>query len=589
MADERAFGVEGLSVELFDETIAGYRPIVSDLNFRLTPGMGLGITGESGSGKTTLSLALGFLLPPGSRIVQKGDATLFSGGAPVPTKSRVPFSRSTFMLFQEPRASLNPHRTIGWQLGRVVRRAAQQGDKSDLAAAALTRVGLDPDVARHYPRELSTGMCQRVFLAMADLLGAATLIADEPFASVDSATQARLADLVRDWKTQRGLMLVIVSHDLDLLRTLTERTIVMYRGQVAESGPTRDVLATGRAAHPYTRLLTHISAPGAFDRELPGLHRSAAAAACCFAPRCAWADPSICTTEVPSPQTVSASDAPHELRCVRHPLPDRVAESVAGMASTECDLGSAPDLLRMRGVGKDFSVPAGFWRRRVRTVLDNVTLTVRGGERLGIMGPSGQGKTTLARILTAVTAPSRGRVEVAAGDRWLDATRLRPGERAWFRRTVQMVYQDADLVLDPASRIGESIVEAYRVFDPRLAADECYRLSAELLDELALPQSVLEAYPYRLSGGERKRVVLARTLAAFGCPHPARPGDPWRLVILDEPTAGVDVVLQAVLARFLSWAQSRLRLSYLVISHDESFVRGFCHRALRLENGHVVS
>ncbi len=384
-------------------------------------------------------------------------------------------------------------------------------------------------------------------------------------------------------------MLVMVSHDLDLLRTLTERTIVMYRGQIAESGPTRDVLAAGTSAHPYTRLLTRIGQPDALGRELPGLHRATAAAACCFAPRCAWADPTICTSEVPAPQSTPPHDASHELRCVRHPLPDRpAAESAAGAESHEPDVATAPELLRVRGVGKDFSVPAGYWRRRLRTVLDDVTLSVRAGERLGIMGPSGQGKTTLARILIGVTSPSRGSVEFAAGDRWLDAARLRPGEPALFRRSVQMVYQDAELVLDPASRIGESLVEAYRVFDSRLSVDECYRLSAQLLDELALPASMLEAYPYRLSGGERKRVVLARTLAALGCPHAGRADDPWRLVILDEPTAGVDVVLQAVLARFLRWVQRRLRLSYVVISHDESFVRGFCHRALRLENGRVV-
>jgi peptide/nickel transport system ATP-binding protein len=585
MADERGFGVHGLNVDLFDETIADYRPIVSDLSFRLSPGMGLGITGESGSGKTTLSLALAAMLPPGSRMSVRE-----------PVRAHRPF-----MLFQEPRASLNPHRTIGWQLARAARRAAVSSREAP--AAALARVGLDPAVARHYPRELSTGMCQRVFLAIADLLGAGVLIADEPFASVDAATQARLAELVRQWKTQRGLVLVIVSHDLDLLRTLTERTVVMYRGQVAEYGPTRDVLAGDRAAHPYTRLLSRISAADAVDSTLARMGQSGGHAACCFASRCAWGDPAVCTAEVPLLQNVVTGDEiatsraahgsepwqlAHQLRCVRHPIPDRAARESTPDDDGENDVAMGPELLRVRNVGKDFLVPIGYLRRRARTVLDDVTLSVHAGERLGIMGPSGQGKTTLARILIGLTPPSRGSVEFASGDRWLHVARLTPAERASFRRLVQLVYQDAELVLDPASRIGESLVEAHQVFDPRVSTDEAYRLSAQLLDDLALPASVLEAYPYRLSGGERKRVVLARTLAALGCPHAARPDDPWRLVILDEPTAGVDVVLQAVLARFLRWAQRRLRLSYVVVSHDEAFVRGFCHRALRLENGHVA-
>jgi ABC-type glutathione transport system ATPase component len=247
--------------------------------------------------------------------------------------------------------------------------------------------------------------------------------------------------------------------------------------------------------------------------------------------------------------------------------------------------GAGEDVLRVQGIEKEFAV--GWFRRKTRRVLDGVSFTVGAGERLGIMGPSGEGKTTLARVILGLVRPSAGHVHVAVENRWTDVARMRTRDRAQFRRHIQMVYQDADLVLDPAARIGDALIEAYRVFQPQMNLDIAYRHAARLLYELGLPETLLEAYPYRLSGGERKRVALARSLAAFGCPFAATPHAAWRLLILDEPTAGVDVFLQAILCRFLLWVQRRLRLSYLVISHDESFVRKFCHRALRLERGHI--
>jgi ABC-type glutathione transport system ATPase component len=291
--------------------------------------------------------------------------------------------------------------------------------------------------------------------------------------------------------------------------------------------------------------------------------------------------------EVSEPTSTNAqADYSHRMRCVRHPIAEMQAPVPRNQPEmNEVHVNDGREILRVRELSKDFST--GWIRRKTRRVLESVAFSVSEGERLGIMGPSGQGKTTLARVILGVLEPTTGGVELSSDDRWQNVARMRTDERAQFRRRIQMVYQDTDLVLDPAARIGDALVEAYRVFDPRLDRSQSYRLSAQLLYELALPESILEAYPYRLSGGERKRVALARSLAAFGCPFAARADQPWRLLVLDEPTAGVDVFLQAILARFLIWAQRRLRLSYLVISHDEEFVRQFCHRSLRLHQGRI--
>jgi ABC-type glutathione transport system ATPase component len=271
--------------------------------------------------------------------------------------------------------------------------------------------------------------------------------------------------------------------------------------------------------------------------------------------------------------------------------PSRTADSrgntIRHDATLPPDAPSSAEVLRVRGLSKEFRT--GWFRRTAKSVLQDVEFALRAGERLGIMGPSGQGKTTLARILLGLLPPTEGSVQLAVDRQWLEVSHARHSERSRWRQRIQMLYQDSDLVLDPASSIADSLVEAYHVFQPRLSKHACQRLAVRLLEELALPASVLDAFPYRLSGGERKRVALARALAALGCPFPAGPNDPWRVLVLDEPTAGVDVVLQAILGQFLLWVQPRLRLCYLVISHDELFVARFCHRARRLVNGRLIS
>ncbi len=634
-AVEQELNVCGLTIELFDEAVGRHRPIVSDVSFRLRAGQCLGITGESGSGKTTLSLALGSLLPATARVTAerfrfqlRGEpatsrvAVDFDGSGLLNGQLRELASRHAFTLFQEPRASLNPHRSIGWQLARCARKLARHANHSPLTthhsplathhsplathssplathsspATVLADVGLDPDVLDRFPHELSTGMCQRAFLAMASLRGASVLVADEPFASVDADTQSRLVELVRDWLRLRGMMMVLVSHDIDLIRQVSDQTLVLYRGQVAEAGPTRDVFGGRGPAHPYARLLSQASrADVPFFDSNAALSTVVSAARCCFAPRCRWAD-ATCSQVTPELRVVTlrlpeadGGDEPHRLRCARHPLDELPAAELlaATMMTPSKEIDAAGHVLRVRHVSMEFTTR--WLRRQSKTVLADVSFDVHEGERLGIMGPSGQGKTTLARIIVGVLEPTSGRVEFCAGDQPASIAQRRSADRARVRRLVQMLHQDTDLVLDPAARVGDSLVEALQVFRARLPATDGLRLAARLLDELALPPSILAAYPYRLSGGERKRVALARCLAALGCPIEPRPDEPWRLLVLDEPTAGVDAVLQAVLARFLLWAQRRLRLSYLVISHDEEFVRRFCHRALRLENGHVVS
>jgi peptide/nickel transport system ATP-binding protein len=638
MPAQPALEARQLAVEVFDETIAEWRPLVALLDLALGIGQGVGVTGESGSGKTTLSLALAGLLPDGARIVgPHGSGTPHAGS-------------DRFMLFQEPRASLNPYRTIRWQLERCRRRGRRRpsGGRAESPQRSLPplddtmcEVGLQPEHLACYPHQLSTGMCQRVFFAMARELDARVLIADEPFASVDPETRGRLAELLERWMAERGLSLLLVSHDLELLRRLTKRLLVLYRGQVAEQGPTAAVLSPDRQGHPYSWLLGRVDRCSSYAEISPYIGPPGdARVACCFAPRCHWADAQVCTEPVPAVQHRVVDGEPVALRCLRGaagelravadiPAP-RATERKGGAEheSEACESASpghmlpasesgrysplsapgqgsntaAPEriqhaclrddvpaptpLLRVTGLVKEYRL--GWWRRRTLRALDGISFELEAGSRLGIMGPSGQGKTTLARVVTGLLRPTAGSVELWHDQRWCDvhSSSISHAHQP-LRRRFQLLYQDADLVLDPAARVGDSLVEAYRVFDPRLDRQTGYRYGGRILEDLGLDPALREAYPYRLSGGERKRVCLARVLAALGYPGPAPPETPPRILVLDEPTAGMDVVVQAVVAHFLLGAQQALRLSYLVISHDEPFVRRFCHRALYVERGRV--
>lgn len=217
-------------------------------------------------------------------------------------------------------------------------------------------------------------------------------------------------------------------------------------------------------------------------------------------------------------------------------------------------------------------------RFRQRTVFANRAIELRSGQRIGLFGVSGGGKTTFARILMGLTDGTTGQVvrfpERSAA--WQGTLTLAQAKALWHH--VQLVYQDTDLVFDPAAPVGEALVQAYQAFDPGLSFGTAWRLAGRLVQQLHLPGEVLLAPPGPLSGGERRRAALARALARFGFLHATAPPARDRVLILDEPTVGIDVFLQSVVAETLLAAQRQLRLSYLVISHDREFVERFCQR-----------
>ncbi len=514
-----------LRISLLDPVDAKYHDVVT-ADVALRPGRVVGLTGASGGGKSTLASTLAGLVAPSARITAdswrlagrekwKSD---FAGGISGRTFRRQltdPTLGEVFYVSQHAKSALIPHRTIRWHLNvAAVQGASRRGDDSQDDDHFVNLLGSyyrgNQDKAKgtleKFPRELSTGECQRVQFAMAMLLRPKALIADEPFASLDPHTGEILLDESRRFVLSGGA-LMLVTHQLAALRTFAQLgdALVIHQGQVAQRGPLQQVLSEGEHTAPETRRLFHMA-------------------------RCRFTTPSS-----------SQSDSGEN-------------QTGGGLA------------IRVTRLGKAI---AG------KQIFKDQSFEVRNGTRVGIYGESGHGKSTLARILAGLAEPDQGEVE-RLDDPLFQGNLGIPQRRQLWRR-LQMTYQDTDLVFDPNEAVGHSMVRSIRLSKPGLAKSEAWAVACELFARLGMRQELLGAPPERLSGGERKRAAIARSLALLGFPEC---DDQSKILLLDEPTVGVDVFHQGLTAMALIEAQSKADLTLIVFSHNHGFLSRFCDRVI---------
>jgi peptide/nickel transport system ATP-binding protein len=304
------------------QTQRGPADAVRGVSFALEHGETLGLIGESGCGKSITALALLGLLPEraivsgsirfdGEELVGRGDAEL--------CKLR---GNRIGIIFQEPMTALNPLHSIGRQVAEPMRlhQGLPEAEARRRAIALLDRVGL-PDAARRadaYPHQLSGGQRQRVTIAMALACGPDLLIADEPTTALDVTIQGQILDLIADLVAERGMALLLISHDLGVIAENVQRMLVMYGGSVVESGPTAAVFA--RMAHPYTQGLFAArpklgAAPGTRLQTIAGTVPELAdlPPGCPFTDRCRLAI-AACRDTVPPAVAIAPG---HEARCLR--------------------------------------------------------------------------------------------------------------------------------------------------------------------------------------------------------------------------------------------------------------------------------
>lgn len=564
---------------------AGFVPVISDINLSIRKGEALGLVGESGSGKSTIASAVLDLFPAGlslskGRISYRGqDLSRLD-----PVARRAMLGVEIGAVFQDPMTSLNPAYRVGDQIAEplIVHRGMTRDAARRRAVELLADVEIvDPvTVARSYPHQLSGGMRQRALIAAALACDPQLLVLDEPTTALDAQVEAQLMVLFNKLRAERGLSYLFISHNLELIARTCDRVAVLYAGQMVETGASAALLA--RPEHPYSRALldavpTLATAGDHRLQPIPGGKPDLANLpdGCRFAPRCAFAK-----AECRAPQ-VLRSLGETEIRCIRAEgldlRPATGRPPVPRMPVTDQVVLAGRDLCKSYAQGSLLSNlrigPRGITRLRPRfEAVKNVSLDIRKGEILGLVGQSGSGKSTVGRMLMGLDRPTTG--DVLFEDR--PVAGLGTEALGSYRRRVQMIFQNPDSSLNPRMTLREIVARPLHLFSvvpPTGIRDEVDRL----LDQVQLPRNYAGRYPHQLSGGEKQRVGIARALAS-------RPD----VLLCDEPVSALDVSVQAAIVSLIEDLRAETGLSLLFISHDMAVVSHLCDRVAVMFRGEIV-
>ena len=511
-----------------------WRSVVKGVSFDVAPRETVAIVGESGSGKSVTSLSIMRLLPQNSsRIegsVKLNGRELLTLGSEEMRRVR---GNEIAMIFQEPMTSLNPIFPIGKQIAEAItcHRDVSAAEAKAEVLRLLDKVRIPNARNRFgdYPHQFSGGMRQRVMIAMALASRPKLLIADEPTTALDVTIQGQILDLIKVLQDEEGMAVLFITHDMGVVAEVSDRTIVMFRGEAVETGPTDDIFNRGK--HPYTRALL---------------------------------------SAVPKLGSMGGRDRP-----MRFPVIDivtgetRIPETEAGGV----DAAKRP-VLEVKNLTTRFDIHSGLLGRKSGAVhaVENVSFDLREGETLALVGESGCGKSTTGRSITRLVEPTAGAVALDGYDVInLDRTSLRN-----MRRSIQMVFQDPFASLDPRMSVGSAVMEPFIEHGLGTKA-QAREKAADLLERVGLKADMMRRYPHEFSGGQRQRVAIARSLML----------DP-KVIVADEAVSALDVSIKAQVCNLLLDLQQSFNLAYLFISHDMAVVERVSHRVAVMYLGEIV-
>ena len=542
--------VEDLAVAF--TTTDGPVQAVHEASLTLREGRTLAIVGESGSGKSTTAMSVIGLLPGNGRVTR--GSVRFAGqelvGLDEPRMRRIR-GRQIGLVPQDPMSNLNPVTTVGRQVAEtlLVHGLATRQDVDGKVVAALAAAGLpEPERrARQYPHEFSGGMRQRALIAIGLSCRPRLLIADEPTSALDVTVQRTILDQIERMTEEIGTSVLLITHDLGLAAERAQDIVVMHRGRIVEAGPSAQVLEDPQDE--YTRRLVQ-------------------------------AAPSVAAARVgrqatPSPGSTGAGPAGAGAA--------GAGSTAAGSVGASPTAGGAAAPVRPEADGAPVREPLvviedltkvfkGRLGQADFTAVQDVSLTVPRGKTVAIVGESGSGKTTTARMLLKLYEPTSGSIRFDGQD----VTGLRGKQLAAFRQRVQPIFQDPYSSLNPMFTIGRIVEEPLSTYGRGTRAERQDRVKW-LLEEVALPPSMISRYPNELSGGQRQRVAIARALAL-------QP----ELIVCDEPVSALDVLVQKQILDLLGRLQDEFGLSYLFISHDLAVVRLISDEVCVMKDGRLV-
>ena len=555
-------------------TDQGVAKAVDGVSFEVREGETLGIVGESGCGKTVTSLSVLGLLPQPPARVMEGSSVRLGGEELIGCsegRMRALRGNDVSMIFQEPMSSLNPVYYRGRPDLRGAALAPRDGPEGrPRRGRPLACRGRPSEPQRRldeYPHQLSGGMRQRVMIAMALSCEPRLLIADEPTTALDVTIQAQILELLAHLREKHGMAVLLITHDLGVVAEVCDRVVVMYAGQVVETGTVHEIFA--EPAHPYTRgllaSLPSVDQPGKRLDSIPGTVPNPIdwPHGCRFRARCSSASEAC-----ERPQELVGLGAKGARRAAgRAPRP-----SMSHRGDAVIDRTTAP-LLSVSGLEKHFPLRKGMLGRAVEHVkaVDGVDFDIWRGETLGLVGESGCGKSTTGRALLRLLEPTAGEVHFDGMDvRALDRVGLRT-----FRRRAQFVFQDPFGSLNPRLSVGAMLEEVLEVHG--LGGSNRRDRAVELLELVGLRSEHIDRYPHEFSGGQRQRLGVARALSV----------EPDFLV-LDEPVSALDVSVQAQVVNLLEDLQAELGLTYLFIAHDLALVEHVSDRVAVMYLGRIV-
>ncbi|WP_194420421.1 ABC transporter ATP-binding protein [Microbacterium abyssi] len=544
--DAPLLSVRDLAVDF--NTMDGTVHAVEGVDLDISEGETVAIVGESGSGKSTTAMAIIGLLAGGGRIA--GGSIRLDGreiSKASESELRGIRGRDIGLVPQDPMSNLNPVAKIGTQVAETLlaHGLANRQNVSQKVVEALEAAGL-PDAAKRakqYPHEFSGGMRQRALIAIGLACKPRLLIADEPTSALDVTVQQTILDQIGAMTRELGTAVLLITHDLGLAAERAERVIVMHRGKVVEQGDAKQILEDPQ--HPYTQSLVKAAPSVAVARLQPEAFTAASGA--------------VPTDEPDSPRVVERAEG--ETKRVERA--QRVETTTATAASPPDNIVEIENLTKVfpvRGRGEDF------------VAVNDVSLAIPRGETVAIVGESGSGKTTTARMLLKLFEPTKGVIRYEGKD----IASLNRADTRDFRQRVQPIFQDPYSSLNPMFTIERLIAEPLEFYRRGSGADRRKRVR-QLLDDVALPQSMLRRYPSELSGGQRQRVAIARALALSP-----------DLIVCDEPVSALDVLVQDQILRLLGDLQREYGLSYLFISHDLAVVRLISDYVCVMKDGALV-
>jgi len=511
---------------------------VKDLSFELQKSQTLAIVGESGSGKSVSSLAVLGLLNDLQKCTTEGEI-LFSGENILKQKEtdlRKIRGKKIAMIFQEPMTSLNPLLKCGEQVREVLELHADLSDK-EMDAEVLrlfnaVELPRPEQIIESYPHQISGGQKQRVMIAMALSCSPDILIADEPTTALDVSVQKSILHLIKKLQVENGTAVIFITHDLGVVAEIADEVMVMYRGDLLEKGPIKDVMAN--PAHPYTKGLIACK---------PRLNNN-----------------------------------PNPLPTVQDFLELKEGEIVAKeyhpTFNAKPQLDEQNKIVEVENVTVQF-VTEKSWLGKPKKYLnavDDVSFEVFEGETLGLVGESGCGKTTLGRSIIGLTPYTSGSIT-------FDGKNLGTlSKKGWksIRSDIQIIFQDPYSSLNPRSTIKTVLLEPMEVNNVLSSKKERVAKIIEILELVGLGENDLNKYPHEFSGGQRQRISIARALLL----------EP-KLIICDESVSALDVSVQAQVLNLLNELKEKFKLTYIFISHDLSVVKYMSDRMMVMNKGKV--